>query len=250
MDLWIEHIANPSKLTLAWEAPKWVPDRSRWAVGEVVSSGGQTTFRYFQGDEFADRNCGRPLSSLLELGYRGYPAFQPPETPTLFNEKVLEAFRRRLPPSDRKDFGQYLQHFRLPADSKLSPMALFAATGAKLPGDGFELVDPLIDVSGPIDLVMLVAGFRHHVSKVPKIRQGDRLDIVAEPNNEHDSDAVAFHWSGSLIGYVNRLQAQGLGRLLQTYDVTAEVLRLNGTVEVPKAFVFLRLRPRSSRQAA
>ena len=250
MDLWLEHVIEPTKLTLAWEAPKAYADRKRWAVGELVAGDETATFRYFQGDEFSRFNCDRNLQDLKAAGYRGYPTFQQFESSGTFSEKVLEAFLRRLPPADRSDFAKYLQHFRLPPESKLSPMSLLAVTGAKLPGDGFELIDTLLDTTGPFDLVMQVAGYRHNYQNAPDLSAGDALDIVAEPHNPHDSSAIAVQSTGRVIGHVNRLQAVAFGRLLQETEVTAHLLRLNGTTDVPKAFAFVRVRPGIVQRAA
>jgi hypothetical protein len=43
---------------------------------------------------------------------------------------------------------------------------------------------------------------------------------------------------------VNRFQAPTVGRWLDTREVSASLLRLNGTPDKPRAFVFLRVRPR------
>jgi hypothetical protein len=250
VDLWIENILKPAKLLLAWEAPKICVDRRRWVVGEIVSEQERTIFRYFQGKGFSESNCGRSLSDLMAAGYRGYPAFQPYDSPKNFHEKVLEAFNRRLPPSDRSDFGRYLQHFRLRPGTELTTMSLLALTGAKLPGDGFEIVDPLVDTDGPFELVMPIAGFRHYKSHVHDLAEGDDLALLAEPSNSYDENAVMIQARGKIIGHVNRLQAGGFRRLLGTAEVSAKLLRLNGTPDVPKAFAFVSVRPRSVQKAA
>ncbi len=250
MDVWIEHIMEPTRLILAWEAPKAFTDRKRWAVGEVMAGVKGATFRYYQGEEFLQANCNRPIADVLAAGYRGYPAFQPFDSKDVFRDRVLESFRRRLPPADRSDFGQYLQHFRLRPDTDLSPMALLAITGAKLPGDGFELVDTLSDTAAPFELVMQVAGYRHNYQNALHLQKGDAVELVAEPHNVHDPDAIAILADGQVIGHVNRLQAPAMGRLLREADITAVLLRLNGTVDVPKAFVFIKARSRSKQRAA
>src|SRR5262245_30696122 len=35
-----------------------------------------------------------------------------------------------------------------------------------------------------------------------QLRQGDRLDLVPEPKNKYDADAVAVHHNGHHLGYV------------------------------------------------
>ncbi len=59
------------------------------------------------------------------------------------------------------------------------------------------------------DIVLLeaaMAGFRYHEG--PKVwghmRSGDLLVLRREPDNAHDTVAVALHWGGYKIGYLPR----------------------------------------------
>ncbi len=53
-----------------------------------------------------------------------------------------------------------------------------------------------------------LAGFRHgeaaHVW--PLLKAGDALDLVREPDNPHDANAVRVEWRGRKLGYVPRDQ--------------------------------------------
>jgi hypothetical protein len=99
-------------------------------------------------------------------------------------------------------------------------------------------------------LVFEVAGHRHHAQHRDVLRVGQALDVVAEPGNPYDTNAVRIEANGSLLGYVNRLQAQAIGRWLVSRSVTAWLLRLNGTPASPRAFAFLRMRPLEEKRAA
>jgi hypothetical protein len=75
---WIEHVCEPDSLILAWQAPDQLGDRYRWAVGELSQNDSTCVFRYFErGAEFDRLNAGRTYQELLDLGYQGYPAFDP-----------------------------------------------------------------------------------------------------------------------------------------------------------------------------
>jgi hypothetical protein len=144
MEPWIEHVDEPARLILAWQAPDPEKDRLRWAVGELSRATGVATFKYFDGDEFTRLNSGRRQDELRAAGFRGYPAFDVLHTPSgEFSDGVLEAFLRRVPPRSRSDFPRYLEHFRLRSSDGIGPFALLAVTEAKLPSDGFSLIDPL-----------------------------------------------------------------------------------------------------------
>lgn len=51
-----------------------------------------------------------------------------------------------------------------------------------------------------------LAGFRYHEAPAvfPELRIGDRLDLVREPDNSHDPNAVRVDWRGRSLGYVPR----------------------------------------------
>jgi len=51
-----------------------------------------------------------------------------------------------------------------------------------------------------------LAGFRHHEAAVAwrELRVGDRLELVREPANPHDANAVRVEWRGRMLGYVPR----------------------------------------------
>jgi len=57
-----------------------------------------------------------------------------------------------------------------------------------------------------------LAGFRYGeaASATPLMRAGDALDLVREPDNPHDPDAVRVEWRGRKLGYVPRRQNAAL----------------------------------------
>jgi hypothetical protein len=63
-----------------------------------------------------------------------------------------------------------------------------------------------------------LAGFRYGDAAAvwAELRQGDALDLVREPGNPHDANAVRVDWRGRKLGYVPRREnaavAWGLDR--------------------------------------
>mgnify|MGYP001222823369 FL=1 len=57
-----------------------------------------------------------------------------------------------------------------------------------------------------------LAGFRYHEAPrlFPELRIGDRLDLVREPDNPHDPNAVGVEWRGRRLGYVPRRENSAL----------------------------------------
>ena len=63
-----------------------------------------------------------------------------------------------------------------------------------------------------------LAGFRYGEGGAlwPQLREGDPLELVREPQNPHDANAVRVEWQGHKLGYVPRREnaavAWGLDR--------------------------------------
>lgn len=43
-----------------------------------------------------------------------------------------------------------------------------------------------------------------------RIRPGDRLQLVREPDNRHDANAIRVEWQGHMLGYVPRAENRAL----------------------------------------
>lgn len=61
-----------------------------------------------------------------------------------------------------------------------------------------------------------VAGFQYHQGESvwPRLRPGDRLTLVREPQNPHDALAVAIYRQGAMLGYVPRAENEIVAGLL------------------------------------
>jgi hypothetical protein len=207
---WIEAVPEPESLILGWQAPDPLGDRFRWAVGVLERSvGGGCLLRYLRGADFARWNRGRAFEDMGALGYRGYPAFRLDRH--VHTDNVLSAFMRRLPARSRPDFEEYKRQFRLPLGLDLSDFALLGQTEAKLPSDGFSLVDPLDGGVDRRELLLEVAGHRYYAGNL-RLAVGDQVSLEPEPSNEQDPQAVAMRVADRTIGYVNRLQTAAFQR--------------------------------------
>lgn len=229
----IQNIVEPSRLFLSWQRPMAGKERrTRHIVGEIERSTASVVFRYL--------NNQPDFQSAIEEGFKGYPAFSLEKSGD-HSAGVLDAFLRRLPPRKREDFSEYLAQFRLPEDFSGSDMALLAYTGAKLPGDGFELVPDLSDVNPPLEIVLEIAGFRHQNVSTSLVAVGDEVQFVPEPTNPADPDAIAIHHSTGLIGYVARPYLSVVATWLRSRAVHAAIERINGKPERPLIYIFLKV---------
>lgn len=62
----------------------------------------------------------------------------------------------------------------------------------------------------------LAAGLRHHEAKEvwDSMSAGDALELVREPANEHDSNAVRVDWNAHVLGYIPRGENADVARQL------------------------------------
>ncbi|MBE0490563.1 MAG: HIRAN domain-containing protein [Halomonas sp.] len=232
MTRFIEHLVEPQRLLLFWQARE-SKKRSRYRVGQLVMKGGQVALQYDHGPEMAEAK---------QMGFEGYPAF--PLKQVEHSHQVMEAFKRRLPPRSRGDFSRYLELRALPADAEISDFALLGYSGAKLPNDGFELVHPFDDPPEAFEVLLEVAGFRHEAElDASELNKGDSVQFVPEPENPVDAQAIRMESALRKLGYVPRGHLDMLHRMLdQGAALDGEVFRINGSLERPLVYVLTRIR--------
>ncbi len=240
---WVHQVIEPKRLYLAWQASDQSGDRFRWAIGELLKvDDTRLSLRYFQeGTEFKNLNQGRDFSEAKALGYAGHPAFT--ITRSFHTEGVSQVMFRRLPPRSRPDFSQYKEQFRLPPDLQISDFALLGHTEAKLPGDGFSVVDPLYPEASECDLLLEVAGYRYYAASLKKpLTVGSTIQVLTEPDNVRDAHAIKFCFEGQKVGNINRLQTSAFNSWIGKSSISAVVDRINGIANRPRVLVFIQVR--------
>lgn len=225
----IEHLVEPQRLLLFWQARE-SENRSRYQVGELISQDGKVSLRYDTGNE---------IEAAKKAGFKGYPAFSLKQAE--HDHQVLEAFQRRLPPRNRRDFSRYLELRAISPEAKISDFALLGYSGAKLPDDGFELVHPFDNPPEAFEVLLEIAGFRHEATVSHEALQpGYDIQFEPEPENLHDSKAIRIESSGRKLGYVPRSQLDMMHRMLeQDASISGEIFRINGTVSRPLVYVLV-----------
>lgn len=226
------HYHTPNRLLLVWQARDNTA-RSRHVVAEVVDIGGSVSLNYlFESEDFKRARA---------RGFDGHPAFRISQQ--THTNSVLEAFMRRLPPRSRGDFGRYLQLHCLSNEQALSDFQLLAYTGAKLINDGFELVCLFEQMPLPFEFTLEVAGYRHHgdIAQAQGLI-GKRVTFLPEPENRQDSHAIAIYDDQDRIGYVDRIRASLIQRLVTAdASINATVTRVNGQPDRPLVYLFVQV---------
>jgi len=236
----IRHINHPNRLFLVWQSPEG-KSRMRFVVGEICPDGDGYVFRYLV--DILD------FSNAQSEGFVGYPAFR--KFNQEYREGVLETFLRRIPPRTRGDFNKYLEQWRIAADVEISDFALLGHTGAKLPNDGFSLINPFDGVTAPFEFYLEVAGFRYQNNiSLNEISVGMAVNFVLEPENSHDSFAVRIETNSRKIGYINKVQCHAFSHWLKGNTIIAWIERINGTDLRPLIYIYGRVGSQSTERIA
>lgn len=224
----IDHLVEPTKLTLAWQSLKPEDGRRRLAVAELTAS----EFRYLVGSE--------DFEKARQLGFTGYPAFRL----NVINHTghVLEPFLRRIPPRSRTDFPRFLQAIGLRADAEVSDLGLLAYSEARDISDGFSLVNRFEGIDGPLEFVTEVAGYRYENRFEASVAIDEEVEFHREPNNEFDPGAIRIQSrTGTELGYVNRFQSGSMARWMTTGSIRGWIFRKNGLPTHPRLYIFVQV---------
>ena len=220
---------------LAWQRPLAERGaRRRYAVAELLQQGRDVSFAYRQDSE--------DLGAALDAGFRGYPGL-----PLHFcggGRTAFDVLRRRLPPSTREDFPEFLEGFGLSPEMGLSDLSQLAYTGAYLTGDSFGIVETFDGFSAPFRYVFDVAGYRWYRHDAPDLAVGEPISFRPNPTNPHDPCAVEVLCRTDIrIGHINRLQTGPVRAWLTDGTITAQVFRQNGRAAYPRLFVMAEVIP-------
>lgn len=230
----IEHIVEPTRLLLYWQAEESCT-RSRYHVGELMKcEDGNIILKYDHG--------GYEFEQAKRLNFQGHPAFKLDQAE--HSHQVQEAFMRRLPPRSRRDFVRYIELKGISSTAEISDFALLGYSGAKLPNDGFELMHPFDEPPREFEFVLEVAGFRHESEiSTDSLTLGSLIQFRPEPVNQYDSQAIRVEHNGLKLGYVARSNLPLMHRMLQQgADIMGEVFHTNGTAERPLVYLMTRIK--------
>jgi hypothetical protein len=223
----ITNICEPTRLFVTWQ-PK--DGGTRFVIGEI-NKNDTDSFElalYVDSPEF---------TSAKDRGFAGLPFFDKNTAQTSNN--VIENFSRRLPPAKRGDFELYLKSFLLPFPYTGSLFSLLGHTGAKLPGDSLALIPDFSTAERPFDYLLEVAGTRHQEGiNIEKINVGDSVELMKEPQNNHDKNAIAIMHDGLRIGYINKACCDFFNKL-DVSKIESHIAKKNGTASRPLIYIMI-----------
>lgn len=189
----VTRATDERRLYVGWRDPE---TRRIWPVGVLVQrespEGTRFLFAYLRSTESLERF--RPFASFPDL----HDAYESNELFPLFSNRVM--------PSDREDFGSYLEQLDL--DTEPEPIEILARSGGWRATDRIEVFpEPEFDeLTGRFRCRFFARGIRHidgAAENVLALEEGDPLELVPEPDNEVNERALLLRTrSGGVVGYV------------------------------------------------
>jgi len=209
-------------LELVWKDPK---SKRRYVVGEL-SRNGQFEFSY-----------ANEVHAAIDAGFELLIAF-PDIDKTYKNENLFPVFASRLPDPKRKGIEAILKKYGV---SEYDAYKLLKSSGARLPIDNLEFIDPIFDLeSEKVVRNFYVAGTGFCLGcegssckESIEVQLNEELRLEPEPKNRHDQHAIRITNNvGALLGYLPRYYAKGVSQLMRNnVTITCKAIEINKTSE-------------------
>ena len=158
-----------------------------------------------------------------------------PEEKEYRSKVMFPVFSSRLPDPKRRDIDSILKEYGM---TEYDEYELLRKSGARLPIDSYEFIDPIFPEEETILRKFYVSGVRHatkcegiNCKGMEDIFVGDELNLVLEQDNPIDKHAVALYTKkGEKIGYVPAYYSEQVShRLNKGMSYQCEVLEVNLT---------------------
>jgi len=225
---YIRNLQEPDSLLLAWHCKGY----KRFIVGELKRQGEGATLTYFPDSA--------SFKEAKKKGFKPIIVFRKPEF--IYSEGVLDYFMSRVTRREREDFDLYLSTLAInPADKdKISDFALLGYGEARLPSDGFQVINSYEHTVPPVEFVSEVAGIQFGDVNINNLKLGQSVNLVPEPDNLYDSNAVKIEVDSDKLGYINRVQCRAiLSWINNGYNIHGTVFRKNGRPSAPRIYIFI-----------
>lgn len=201
-----------------WKEPN---ERRRYIIGELV-----------KGEDY-EFSYNHEIEDAVRHGFNGFICFKDLKK-TYRSNFLFPAFSSRLPDERRKGIEEILERYEL---SAYDSYELLKRSGAKLPTDNFEFINPLPEnfETETLERHFYIAGSRYYIGceqknceKAVYVELKDKLTLNLEPTNESDKYAIKVYHGSNHLGYIPRYYSQGLTKFIKNkYEYHCEVSRVN-----------------------
>jgi hypothetical protein len=183
--------------------------RKQYVIGQL-SKNGEYEFVY-----------GFEVNEAIERGFKPLLSFENLDD-VYKNPSLFPVFTSRLPDRKRTGIDKILKKYNL---DEYDEYLLLKRSGAKLPIDNLEFIDPILNDDEPIiNRSFCIAGPRHYIgcdgvdcAKSLDVIVGDSVYLLFEPNNKHDLNAIKINnRDNKQIGYLPRYYCESVKQLIES----------------------------------
>lgn len=182
--------------------------RRQYVVGQL-SKNGNYEFQYRKNE----------IIEAIKAGFAPLIAFE--EINKVYvSASLFPIFSSRLPDRKRKDIGRILLKYGL---KEYDAYELLKMSGARLPIDNLQFIDPILDIENEFERKFYMAGVRHYLGcdgekceKSIDVEADEELFLEMEPENTYDKNAIrVVNAEKVLLGYIPRYYSEAYTRLIQ-----------------------------------
>lgn len=191
-------------LYLVW---KCTSNRRQYIVGQLTKNG-QYEFQYFG-----------EIKDALKAGFKPLVSFE--KIDDVYKcEELFPVFSSRLPDRKRKDINKILEKYRL---KEYDSYQLLKRSGARLPIDNLQFIDPILNFEGEFEKTFYIAGTRHYLGcdgnqclETISVTRGDEVFLEHEKDNFYDENAIrVVNDQRKVLGYVPRYYSQAFVKFIE-----------------------------------
>ncbi len=180
-------------LYLIWKCSS---NRRQYIVGQLTKNG-QYEFKYCE-----------EIKEAMDVGFTPLVSFEKLDF-VYKSETLFPVFASRLPDRKRKDISKILAKYGL---KEYDSYQLLKKSGAKLPIDNLQFIDPILNNESEFEIFFYIAGTRHYLEcngnmcgDAISVTRGDVVFLVPEASNPYDKNAIrVLNERKKLLGYVPR----------------------------------------------
>lgn len=191
-------------LYLIWKCSS---NRRQYIVGQLTKNGWYE-FKYCE-----------DIEEAIKVGFKLLVSFENLDT-IYKSENLFPVFASRLPDRKRKDIGKILEKYNL---KEYDSYQLLKKSGAKLPIDNLQFIDPILDYESSFEKSFYIAGVRYYLGckgnqciDAIQITRGDEVFFVHEKSNQYDNNAICVvNKQQQVLGYVPRYYAEAFVRFIK-----------------------------------
>lgn len=212
-------VPKSNYLLLIWKDPE---TRRNYTVGKLTR-GDCFTFQYYGEAENAEEAGWKLLGA--------FPTYQEYRSNTMF-----PVFSSRLPDKKRRDIQNILEKYGL---MEYDEFELLRRSGARLPIDTYEFIDPILPDGKEIEREFYITGIQYHSAcqgsdcgALPGVKVGDMLLLEEEPENAYDPMAIrVLTQEKEVLGYVPRYYNKAiLARLHDGMGYSCKITEVNANM--------------------